>query len=152
MEKTDTDQRCEQIDDARRDDYLRNPIVYEAYNYARRNGLSQEQSLETIARRRFKRLEAAQRTPMQWYNRNLKPVALSSAFWIFYAIGAIPAVYLSWSCNSNHGFNAPSKVLFGAFAALGSWNYLLAYLFYKSYTCDPRASLAYKKAKLEEVL
>jgi hypothetical protein len=60
---------------------------------------------------------------------------------IVWLVGGLYAFYLSWRCNSNHGFGAISKVFFGIFSFLGSWSYLLSYLFFKSWTCNPKASL-----------
>jgi hypothetical protein len=118
-----------------------------------------EESLETLARRRFHRLPYQTGMPLQqlnpWSFKNPTSIVSGSTFFIVYALGMIPAGYLSWKCNANHGFNTGLKLLFGVFAALGSWNYLVAYLFYKSYTCNPERSVAYKKtnvAKLEELM
>lgn len=142
-----------------------------------------EESLETLAHQRFYRLprtrgqqqnmpgtegarldaggveqsagQLNQLMPSGLNWKNPTSIMSGTTFFILYAIGVIPAGYLSWKCNSNHGFNTGLKMLFGVFAALGSWNYLLAYLFYKSYTCNPEKSVAYKKAnvnKLEELM
>lgn len=53
-----------------------------------------------------------------------------------YLLGAAPAGYLSWHCNTTHGYSIPAKLLFGAFASLMSWGYLGTYFWYKSGTCD----------------
>jgi hypothetical protein len=60
------------------------------------------------------------------------------AFWL---LGGFYGAYLSWSCNSNHGFEAVSKVIFSFFSLLGGWGYVINYLIFKSWTCDPVASL-----------
>lgn len=60
---------------------------------------------------------------------------------IVWLLGGFYGAYLSWSCNSNHGFGTVSKVCFAFCAMLGGWGYVLSYLFYKSGTCDPVASL-----------
>lgn len=46
-----------------------------------------------------------------------------------------PAAYLSWRCNTNHGFGTPSKVIFSIIAGLTSFNYLIAYGVFKWGTC-----------------
>jgi hypothetical protein len=60
---------------------------------------------------------------------------------LFWLLGGMYGAYLSWSCNSNHGFGAFSRLIFSLFAMLGGWGYVLNYLIFKSYTCDPVASL-----------
>lgn len=60
---------------------------------------------------------------------------------VIWLLGGFYGAYLSWSCNSNHGFGVVSKIVFSFFSMLGGWGYVLNYLFYKSYTCDPVASL-----------
>lgn len=60
---------------------------------------------------------------------------------LFWALGGFYGAYLSWSCNSNHGFGVLSKMFFAFFSLLGGWGYVLNYLIFKSYTCDPVASL-----------
>lgn len=62
-------------------------------------------------------------------------------------VGGIIAVYLSWSCNTHHGFGMGSKIVFAIFPFLSSWGYLLNYLFFKAGTCNPEASMR----ALEEV-
>lgn len=60
------------------------------------------------------------------------------AIWL---LGGFYGAYLSWSCNSNHGFGGVSKVIFAFFSMLGGWGYVFNYLIFKSWTCDPVASL-----------
>lgn len=60
---------------------------------------------------------------------------------VAWVLGGLYAGYLSWKCNSNHGFGVMAKVVFGILSFFGSWSYCLTYLFYKSWTCDPMASV-----------
>ena len=153
--QNETDAYTQQCDERRRDDFLRDRAVYAAYSTAQ---LGQERSfsLADQMRRRFQRVEALPVTTTGHYANQMTPFGwkltpTKGAMWpmlIVYALGMIPAGYLSWRCNTNHGFGAGSKLLFGFFAGLGSWNYLIAYLLYKSYTCNPKASVK-AKTKLD---
>lgn len=66
---------------------------------------------------------------------------LAKGFLIAYVLFIPPAAILSWRCNSAHGFSLPVKIGSAIFAGASSYNYLLAYLFYKSGTCNPKRSL-----------
>lgn len=72
-------------------------------------------------------------------SRSIGLLILGLLIWI---AGGVYAGSLSWRCNTNHGFTTWAKVVSAIFSFLGSWCYCLTYLFYKSWTCDPKASLA----------
>lgn len=79
----------------------------------------------------------ARDTPKKPMNKGY--LALGLIVWI---LGGLYAGYLSWSCNTAHGFTLLVKVVSALFSFLGSWSYCLTYLFYKSWTCNPKASMA----------
>lgn len=58
---------------------------------------------------------------------------------IIYAVGALLAGYLSWSCNSAWRRGLLTKLVCALFAASGSWGYAMAYFWYKKGLCNPEA-------------
>lgn len=75
-----------------------------------------------------------------------KPIG--KGFIITYLLFMPYAAILSWRCNSAHGFPLPVKIVSSLFAGLFSYNYLISYFFYKSWTCNPKRSLKRVKSHM----
>jgi hypothetical protein len=50
---------------------------------------------------------------------------------VFFLLFGIYAFYLSWSCNTIQGYNFLAKIIFGLFAFLFNFQYLILYLIFR---------------------
>jgi len=46
-------------------------------------------------------------------------------------LGSLIAVYLSWSCNSKEGLEAPAKILYAILASIFGWLYVVYFMIFK---------------------
>ena len=74
-------------------------------------------------------------TKPSWTQTLSKPSTIIAI--VLWAVGAVVAGWLSWSCSSNWQRGLLRKLFFAFFSFVQSWTYVIYYVFFKWGACNP---------------